>query len=51
MPDNENTSLLAMKNQPINGGQFTIELFENGNVDDSIAFKKKNNNRNIGDII
>jgi len=50
MPDSENTSLLAMKDQTIDNGSFVIELFENGNVDDMISFRKKNNNRMINNI-
>lgn len=50
MPDSENTSLLAMKDSPIDYGEFTVELFENGSIDDLQSFRKKNANKSINDI-
>lgn len=50
MPDSENTSLLAMKDSQMDNGQFTIELFEDGSVDDTNGIRKKNNNKGIIDI-
>ena len=51
MPDSENTSLLAMKDQPIDSGSFVIELMENGSIDDTVSFKKMNNNKMMDEIM